>query len=210
MLEVRGNAFGVGGVVGVMIEPTPTTRVGIQYTAPMPLEYNDIIDEVKGAGPSLQFFRLLVGAVADIPVGSQVDLKLSMPQQVMASAYHAYNDRLALMLNFGWQNWSAFGRPSLLIKATPNQRPSRLGHARGSGQLMGPHRLGLGRHGAVQLRFQQAQVATPPVPPAAPKSEPDPHRQRLLRAAPSEPRLAGERYIGVAHRPMLDRRPQAA
>ena len=42
----------------------------------------------------------------------------------MASAYHAFNDQLALMLNFGWQNWSAFGRPSVVISANPNQRLS--------------------------------------------------------------------------------------
>jgi long-chain fatty acid transport protein len=123
-LKVRGNAWGVGGVVGIMVEPSPTTRVGIQYTTPMSFQYNDIIDEVQGAGPSLRFLRLLVGAALDIPVGSQVDLRLTMPQQVMASAYHAFSDRLALMLNFGWQNWSAFGRPSVLISANPNQRLS--------------------------------------------------------------------------------------
>jgi long-chain fatty acid transport protein len=47
-----------------------------------------------------------------------------MPQQVMASAYHAFNDRLALMLNFGWQNWSAFGAPSLVVSGDPNRRLS--------------------------------------------------------------------------------------
>ena len=67
-------------------------------------------------------FRLLVGAVADIPVGSQVDLKLTMPQQIMASAYHAFTDQFALMVNFGWQNWNAFGRPSLVISGDPNRR----------------------------------------------------------------------------------------
>jgi long-chain fatty acid transport protein len=79
---------------------------------------------VQGAGRSLQILRLIVGAAVDVPVGSQVDLKLTMPQQVMASAYHAFNDRLALMLNFGWQNWSAFGHPSVVISANPNQRLS--------------------------------------------------------------------------------------
>jgi long-chain fatty acid transport protein len=119
-LEVRGSAFGVGGVVGVLIEPTPTTRVGVQYTTPMTFQYDDIIDEVQGAGPGLQTLSLLVGARVNVPVGSQVDLRLTMPQQVMASAYHTFNDRLALMLNFGWQNWSAFGKPSVVISGDPN------------------------------------------------------------------------------------------
>ncbi len=122
--KVRGNAWAPGGVVGIMVEPTATTRVGVQYTTPMTFQYNDIIDEVQGAGPRLQVLRLLVGALVNVPVGSQVDLKLTMPQQVMASAYHAVNDELALMLNFGWQNWSVFGRPSVVISGNPNQRLS--------------------------------------------------------------------------------------
>ena len=80
---------------------------------------------MQGAGPTLQNFRLLVGAVADVPIGSKVDLKLTMPQQVMASAYHAFTDQLALMVNFGWQNWSAFGRPSLVISGPIARWPSR-------------------------------------------------------------------------------------
>jgi long-chain fatty acid transport protein len=120
-LKVKGAAFGIGGVVGIMIEPTPTTRVGVQYTTPMSFQYDDIIDEVQGAGPGLEVLRLVVGALVDVPVGSQVDLTLTMPQQVMASAYHAFTDRLALMLNFGWQNWSAFGRPSVEISGKPTR-----------------------------------------------------------------------------------------
>jgi long-chain fatty acid transport protein len=121
-LKVRGSAWGVGGVFGVLFEPTPGTRVGVQYTTPMTFQYDDIIDEVEGAGRSLQILRLLVGAAINVPVGSQVDLRLTMPQQVMASAYHAFDDRLALMLNFGWQNWSNFGKPSVVISGAPNVR----------------------------------------------------------------------------------------
>src|SRR5262245_61448990 len=124
ILKIRGNAIGVGGVVGVLIEPTPTTRIGVQYTTPMTFQYDDIIDQVRGAGRSLQVLRLLVGAVVEVPVGSQVDLRLTMPQQVMASAYHELSDRLALMVNFGWQNWSAFGQPSVIIHGNPNRRLS--------------------------------------------------------------------------------------
>src|SRR5262245_31955197 len=120
--KVKGNAWAPGGVVGILLEPTPTTRVGVQYTTPMTFRYDDIIDEVQGAGPGLQVLRLLVGAAVNVPVGSQIDLKLTMPQQVMASAYHAVNDQLAFMLNFGWQNWSAFGRPSVVISGNPNVR----------------------------------------------------------------------------------------
>ena len=51
----------------------------------------------------------------DIPRGSQADLKLTMPQQVMVSAYHDFTDRFAPMGNVGWQNWSAYGKPDVTI-----------------------------------------------------------------------------------------------
>jgi long-chain fatty acid transport protein len=121
-LKIRDNAFGVGGVVGVMIEPTATTRFGVQYTTPMSFTYDNIIDSVQGLGPGLRTLFIAVGGLLEIPVGSQVDLKLTMPQQVMASVYHQFNDRLALMGNFGWQNWSAFGEPTVTVHGNPERR----------------------------------------------------------------------------------------
>lgn len=114
-LQIRSNAFGVGGVVGVMIEPTASTRFGVQYTTPMSFTYDNIIDSVQGLGPGIKTLFIAVGGLLEIPVGSKVDLKLTMPQQVMASVYHQFNDKLALMGNFGWQNWSAFGQPTVVI-----------------------------------------------------------------------------------------------
>ena len=32
-----------------------------------------------------------------------------MPQSVMSSVYHEFTDRLALLANLGWQDWSQFG-----------------------------------------------------------------------------------------------------
>jgi long-chain fatty acid transport protein len=114
-LRIKSHAWGVGGVVGVLVEPTPRTRIGVQYTTPMSMRFDDVIDEVQGAGRSLQFLRLLVGAIADVPVGSQADIELTWPQQVMVSAYHDFTERFALMGNVGWQNWSAFGTPDVTI-----------------------------------------------------------------------------------------------
>ena len=114
-LRIKSDAWGVGGVVGILVEPTPRTRIGVQYTAPMSMNFDELVEEVVGAGRSLRFLRLVIGAVVDVPVGSQVDVKLTMPQQVMVSAYHEFTDRFALMGNVGWQDWSAFGQPDVTI-----------------------------------------------------------------------------------------------
>jgi long-chain fatty acid transport protein len=36
----------------------------------------------------------------------------------MVSAYHPLNDRIAIMGNLVWQNWSAFGKPDISIADT--------------------------------------------------------------------------------------------
>src|SRR5262247_1580522 len=43
-VEIRSDAWGVGGLFGILIEPTPNTRIGVQYTSPMTFQYNNIID----------------------------------------------------------------------------------------------------------------------------------------------------------------------
>jgi long-chain fatty acid transport protein len=38
-----------------------------------------------------------------------------MPQALMLSAYHELSDRLAIMGNLGWQDWSQFGKVGLSV-----------------------------------------------------------------------------------------------
>ena len=40
-----------------------------------------------------------------------------MPQAVMLSGYHELNDRLALLANLGWQDWSQFGKVDVSVSA---------------------------------------------------------------------------------------------
>ena len=42
---------------------------------------------------------------------------MNMPQAVMFSVYHEFTDRLALMANLGWQDWSRFGRVDVSVDA---------------------------------------------------------------------------------------------
>jgi long-chain fatty acid transport protein len=35
---------------------------------------------------------------------------MTVPQSAMVSAYHEFTDRWAMMLDFGWQDWSQFGK----------------------------------------------------------------------------------------------------
>ncbi len=108
-LTLDDNTFGFGAIAGIMIEPRKGTRFGVQYLSPVQMNFSDVAS-ASGLGPilSLSLQRLSV---------SSVDMKQTFPQQVMLSAYHEFNDKLALMANFGWQNWSAFGNIGLEVNA---------------------------------------------------------------------------------------------
>jgi long-chain fatty acid transport protein len=45
---------------------------------------------------------------------------MTVPQAVMASFYHELNDTWALLGNFGWQNWSEFGKLDVSLSSTAN------------------------------------------------------------------------------------------
>ena len=45
--------------------------------------------------------------------GASLDLGLTVPQSLLFSAFHQINERVAVMGNAGWQNWSKFGLPTI-------------------------------------------------------------------------------------------------
>jgi long-chain fatty acid transport protein len=51
-------------------------------------------------------------------VGNKVNLGLTVPQRVIVSAYHELTDRLALMFDVGWEDWSQFGKVDISINDT--------------------------------------------------------------------------------------------
>ena len=95
-----------------MLEPVRGTRFGVTYTSPVDLDFKDR-PSTKNLGPGLQFLKDNRGLFT-----RRIDLGLTVPQQVMLSGYHALNDRLAVMGNLVWQNWSAFGKPDISISST--------------------------------------------------------------------------------------------
>jgi long-chain fatty acid transport protein len=99
---------GIGGGVGVLIEPTESTRFGVTYYSPVGLSFNST-PSFSGLGPVLS--KLLIGR--------PLDMTFTVPQWVMVSGYHQATDNLALMANFGWQNWKQFGGVDLALQVNP-------------------------------------------------------------------------------------------
>jgi long-chain fatty acid transport protein len=108
-LKFEDYDVGYGANAGLMIEPKAGTRFGITYRSKVDLEYEDKPD-LNGVGPVLQAALNATGLA-----GSKVTLDMEIPQAVMASAYHELTDKLAIMGNVGWQNWSSFGNIDVSI-----------------------------------------------------------------------------------------------
>jgi long-chain fatty acid transport protein len=115
-LKFNDYDTGFGGNAGLMIEPKEGTRFGVTYRSKVDLEYKDKPD-LNNVGPLLQGALNATGLA-----GAKVKLDMELPQAVMASAYHEFTDKLAIMGNVGWQNWSSFGNIDVYIDSTPHQR----------------------------------------------------------------------------------------
>lgn len=88
--------------LGVLYEPSKTTRFGLVWNSEAELHFN-IDATVTG----------LFGRTHTLPFGAN----MPMPQQLMGSAYHRVNDRWAIMGNLGWQDWSRFGNTTIETNA---------------------------------------------------------------------------------------------
>lgn len=95
-VEVDGDdwAFGFNG--GVILEPSPDTRLGFHFRSQLNLELEGGDFEVKGVSKT--------GASAEV----------SLPGTLSVSAFHAMNDQWSIMGDVTWTEWSQLD--SLVIK----------------------------------------------------------------------------------------------
>lgn len=98
-MSLKDSAWGFGANVGVLIKAGERTRFGVTYLSPVKLDFTD----------TPTFTGLGSGLSAILANPSALDLGMTVPQSVMVSAYHALNDKWALMADVGWQDWSQFG-----------------------------------------------------------------------------------------------------
>jgi long-chain fatty acid transport protein len=106
-LESWDEAF--GGTAGVLIQPLSTLRIGLTYQSPEDFKFG-FKPFLSGLGPGFSFIRKRIGGV-------QVNVPMTEPQQVMASALYQIIPNLSLTGNVGWQNWTEFGQFPVGISA---------------------------------------------------------------------------------------------
>jgi len=102
-MTVKDWTAGIGGDIGVLVEPDSKTRFGIQYLTPVSLDFGDV-PHFSGLGPAAVHLFKKRGIY-----GANLDVNMTVPQSLLFSAFRQVTDRVAIMGNAGWQNWSQFG-----------------------------------------------------------------------------------------------------
>lgn len=113
-LRYEDDDFGFGGGLGLLIEPRKGTRFGVTYYSPVDVSFSDV-PELNGVGPVLGGLLRLLGLD-----GTSVGMKFTIPQWIMVSGYQQITDKLAIMGNFGWQDWSQFGNVDISLSVNPD------------------------------------------------------------------------------------------
>lgn len=90
--KVEGNGWGFGGTAGIMIEASPTTRIGIGYRSQLDQQIDGHIS-TEGS---------------PIPLSQGTEATLKLPDVVTVSFRQVVSPVLRLNGTFEWSNWSRF------------------------------------------------------------------------------------------------------
>jgi long-chain fatty acid transport protein len=111
-MKYEDTDFAVQGNLGVMIEPSDRTRIGLRYLTQASLDFEDNI-YFSGVGPAI--------ATATQSLG-KFDLGMKMPQSLQSGIFHQVNDAWAILGSVGWDQWSRFSRVSVRLNGTTLNR----------------------------------------------------------------------------------------
>jgi long-chain fatty acid transport protein len=108
-LKYEDTDLGYGYNLGILFELSKQTRFGLTYRSEVNFDFKD--------KPDLKREGWVLDSLLDLRNQSKRTLKVEMtiPQQIMFSAWHQLTSRLALCGNLGWQDWSKFGTPDIAI-----------------------------------------------------------------------------------------------
>ena len=103
-LKIDSDDLGYGYNLGILLQPTKSSRVGLTYISKVKLKFDDVA-KVKDVPPSAPVWTAIASRINN----SKLDMEWTIPQAVNASIYQQLTDKLAIMANVGWQDWSQFG-----------------------------------------------------------------------------------------------------
>ena len=112
-MKFEDTNFGFGGNVGALFEIDALTRIGITYRSQVDQDFDDV-PSFGQLGPGLEDALRRAGVL-----NSTLGLDVTIPQEVVLSAYRDLTDDLAVMASFNWQNWAQFGDINVSLSTTP-------------------------------------------------------------------------------------------
>lgn len=110
-LAVDDTDVGFGADVGILFSLSDRTRLGMTYLSPVKLEFNMKTD-FSGLSPLLETVLDRRGLL-----DSTINANIKVPQSLVLSVYHDFNEKWALMGNVGWQDWSEFGLIGIALES---------------------------------------------------------------------------------------------
>jgi len=91
-VKMTADDWGYGFNVGLLLEPSANTRVGLHYRSKIDLE--------------LEGDAKVSGAVTAFNGKQDAELDLTLPDSASLSAYHSFNSQWAMMADVTWTHWS--------------------------------------------------------------------------------------------------------
>jgi long-chain fatty acid transport protein len=110
--SVEANDWRIGWDLGALYELTPETRVGATYRSKVPLKLkgSPVFDEQDPThNPTFD--------------ASRYDTRFVLPDGANLSLYHDFNPTVALLMDVGWTNWSAFDHQPTALSPSPTSVP---------------------------------------------------------------------------------------
>ena len=108
-VKLKDYEWGFGATGGILIKASEKTRFGVSYVSRVNLDFSDV-PSWSNLRPGLETILNSRGLL-----NASLDLGMTVPQQVMGGLYHELNDKWAVMVDAGWQNWKQFGYVSVAV-----------------------------------------------------------------------------------------------
>ena len=111
-VEIKDNKWGFGGNLGLMYEMDKKTRIGLTYNSPVSLNFS-AVPSYSNLGAGLETILRNKGLY-----NRQINMGVTIPQQVMLGFARELNSRWTLLGDVGWQNWANFYYKQVSIDST--------------------------------------------------------------------------------------------
>jgi len=102
-IEIKFDDWALGGNIGLLFEPTKKTRIGLTYRSEADFELSGDID-FKNVGPiwHMAGLRNAFGKA-----------NLALPMNATLSLYQDITNKLAVLFDAGWQDWSSMEKTAI-------------------------------------------------------------------------------------------------